>query len=134
MPVRKFRSVEEMERDKWREPGEPALFRAIAAVWAFGRRSRPRRFRQVSTGTDPSPISMHRRRDGTPRARSRDRELRLTVIPTLPPTLEYSSSIAAGSPVSYLPLVWRPLRVSARSQEQRRAGARPLLSSGARRS
>jgi hypothetical protein len=44
MPVRKFRSVEEMERDKWRDPGEPALFRAIAAVWAFGRRSRPRRF------------------------------------------------------------------------------------------
>ena len=44
MPVRKFRSVEEMERDKWREPGQRALFRAIAAVWAFGRRSRPRRF------------------------------------------------------------------------------------------
>jgi hypothetical protein len=43
VPVRKFRSVEEMERDKWRESGEPALFRAIAAVWAFGRRSRPRR-------------------------------------------------------------------------------------------
>jgi hypothetical protein len=44
MPVRKFRSVEEMARDKWREPGQPALFRAIAAVWAFGRLSRPRRF------------------------------------------------------------------------------------------
>jgi hypothetical protein len=44
MPVRKFRSVEDMERDKWRAPGDPALYRAIAAVWAFGRRTRPRRF------------------------------------------------------------------------------------------
>jgi hypothetical protein len=33
-----------MERSKWRQPGEPNLFRAIAAVWEFSRRSRPRRF------------------------------------------------------------------------------------------
>ena len=44
MPVRKFRSVDDMKHGTWREPGDPALFRAIAAVWEFGRRSRPRRF------------------------------------------------------------------------------------------
>jgi len=44
MPVRKFRSVEEMEPAPWRRPGDPALFRAIAAVWEFGNRTRPRRF------------------------------------------------------------------------------------------
>ena len=44
MPVRKFRGVADMERSKWRQPGDPDLFRAIAAVWEFGRRSRPRRF------------------------------------------------------------------------------------------
>jgi len=43
MPVHKFRSVEEME-PPWREPGDPALYRAIARVWDFGRRSWPRRF------------------------------------------------------------------------------------------
>jgi hypothetical protein len=44
MPVRKFRTVEDMERAKWRDPGDPELIRAIAAVWEFGRRSRRRRF------------------------------------------------------------------------------------------
>jgi hypothetical protein len=44
MPVRKFRTVEEMERACWRQAGDPALYRAIARVWAFGRRSGPRRF------------------------------------------------------------------------------------------
>lgn len=42
MPVRKFRSVEEMG-DIWREPG-PALWRAIASVWAFGARTLQPRF------------------------------------------------------------------------------------------
>jgi hypothetical protein len=42
MPVRKFRSVEEMEPAPWRQPGDPALFRAIAAVWEFGDRTRRR--------------------------------------------------------------------------------------------
>jgi hypothetical protein len=42
MPVRKFRSVEEMNVPVWREAGDPALVRAIASVWAFGRRTRPR--------------------------------------------------------------------------------------------
>lgn len=43
-PVRKFRSVEEMESPLWRRPGDPDLYRAIALVWAFGRRTVPRRF------------------------------------------------------------------------------------------
>jgi hypothetical protein len=44
MPVRKFGSAEEMNRQQWRQPGDAALYRAIAAVWEFGRRVRPRRF------------------------------------------------------------------------------------------
>lgn len=44
MPVRKFRTVEEMEQPQWRIPGDPELYRAIRRVWEFGRRSRPRRF------------------------------------------------------------------------------------------
>ena len=43
MPIRKFRSVEEMDAP-WREPGTPALWRAIAAVWAFGARTVGHRF------------------------------------------------------------------------------------------
>jgi hypothetical protein len=43
-PVRKFRSVEEMESPIWRRPGDLDLYRAIAQVWAFGRRTAPRRF------------------------------------------------------------------------------------------
>lgn len=45
MPVRKFRSVEEMNQPIWREPGSPELFAAIRRVWSFGRRSSPRRFK-----------------------------------------------------------------------------------------
>ena len=44
MPVRKFRTIEDMERSKWRRPGDPDLYRSIASVWDFGRRTRPRRF------------------------------------------------------------------------------------------
>lgn len=39
MPVRRFRTVEEMSRPHWRVAGDPELLRAIARVWAFGRRS-----------------------------------------------------------------------------------------------
>jgi hypothetical protein len=39
MPVRRFRSVEDMDHPPWREPGDPALFRAIAALWAMGQRT-----------------------------------------------------------------------------------------------
>jgi hypothetical protein len=38
MPIRKFRSVEEMEGNTWREPGDPDLFRAIRATWEMARR------------------------------------------------------------------------------------------------
>jgi hypothetical protein len=44
MPVRRFRSVEEMDRPAWFRPGDPALYRAIAVAWDFGRRANPRRF------------------------------------------------------------------------------------------
>lgn len=43
MPIRKFRTVEDME-PYWRMPGDPALYRAIRRVWEFGRRSGSRRF------------------------------------------------------------------------------------------
>jgi hypothetical protein len=44
MPVRKFRSVEEMEGNVRYEPGSPELFRAIRALWEFSARIFPRRF------------------------------------------------------------------------------------------
>lgn len=44
MPVYRFRSVEEMERPHWRAPGDPALFRAIASLWATGQRTVAPRF------------------------------------------------------------------------------------------
>ena len=44
MPIRRFRSVAEMPDERWREPGDPHLYRAIAQVWDFGRRSLPRHF------------------------------------------------------------------------------------------
>jgi len=44
MPVRKFRDVSEMEDTLWREPRDPDLHRAIAAVWDFAARVLPRHF------------------------------------------------------------------------------------------
>ena len=44
MPVRKFRSVEEMNQPTWRKPGDPMLYRAIEGVWELARRTNPRRF------------------------------------------------------------------------------------------
>ena len=44
MPVRKFRSLQEMEDALWRQPGDPELSRAIASVWEFARRTCPRSF------------------------------------------------------------------------------------------
>jgi hypothetical protein len=46
MPVRKFRSIEDMNQNQplWREPGDPMLYRAIALVWEAARRTNPRRF------------------------------------------------------------------------------------------
>jgi hypothetical protein len=45
MPVKKFRTVEDLNKPVWRRPGDPALTRAIAAVWAFGRKTHPSEFR-----------------------------------------------------------------------------------------
>jgi hypothetical protein len=45
MPVRKYRSIYEMPDETWREPGDPALYRAIRQVWDFGRRTSRRRYR-----------------------------------------------------------------------------------------
>jgi hypothetical protein len=44
MPVRKFRSAEEMNQAVWRQLGDPALARAMASIWEFGRRQRPQQF------------------------------------------------------------------------------------------
>ena len=52
MPVRRFHTVEELNAPVWREPGDPALYRAIARIWDFGQRSQRRRF----------PPGTHRRR------------------------------------------------------------------------
>lgn len=43
MPVRKFRTLQDMEDSLWREPG-PELWRAIDAVWSFAAETCPRRF------------------------------------------------------------------------------------------
>lgn len=43
MPVRRLRSFEAMG-DRWREPGSPELFRAIAAVWRLGSETQQLRF------------------------------------------------------------------------------------------
>lgn len=39
MPVRRFHSVEEMNQPRWREPGDPDLYKVIRALWEFGRRT-----------------------------------------------------------------------------------------------
>ena len=44
MPVRRFRSVEEMNQPRWRKPGDPELYAAIAALWRLGARTGQRRF------------------------------------------------------------------------------------------
>jgi hypothetical protein len=44
VPIRRFRSVEEMSEPPWRKPGTPELWRAIEAVWAFGARTGVHRF------------------------------------------------------------------------------------------
>lgn len=65
MPVRRFRSVEEMSQPTWRQPGDPALYVAIRSLWDFGQRtsqtrlpSGVRRFRSIE--------EMSAARDGNP--------------------------------------------------------------------
>jgi len=44
MPVQKFRSIADMPDPPRRQPGDPALYKAIATVWESSRRANPRRF------------------------------------------------------------------------------------------
>jgi len=44
MPVRRYRSVEEMSQPRWRRPGDPELFRAMAGLWSLGHRTLGLRF------------------------------------------------------------------------------------------
>ena len=44
MTVRKFRSVEEMSRPVWREPGDPELYEAIRHLWDFGQMTSQKHF------------------------------------------------------------------------------------------
>lgn len=44
MPIRTFRTIEEMNQPHWREPGDPDLLRAIADLWETGRRTSTRTF------------------------------------------------------------------------------------------
>lgn len=45
MPVHKYRSFEGLKgASPWRSPGDPALYRAIRALWEFGRRTGVHRF------------------------------------------------------------------------------------------
>lgn len=39
MPVRKFRSIEQMKRGTWHEPGSPELFEAMRATWDLAHRT-----------------------------------------------------------------------------------------------
>jgi len=40
MPVRRFRSIEDMKTPYWRDPGDPELFRAMARLWEIARQTR----------------------------------------------------------------------------------------------
>ena len=62
MPVQKFRSIADMPDPPRRLPGDPALYRAIANVWTFGRRASPRRF----------PPGVHKYRSIEEMTRARD--------------------------------------------------------------
>lgn len=43
MPIKKFRSIEEMPDARWYEPGDPKLHAAIDRVWRLGTETlRPR--------------------------------------------------------------------------------------------
>lgn len=45
MPVRKFRSAEEMNQPVWREPGDPELYRTQRALWDLAAKTSRKRFR-----------------------------------------------------------------------------------------
>ena len=45
MPVKKYRSIEDMPDVPRRQPGDPVLYRTMRQLWDFGRRTSRRRFR-----------------------------------------------------------------------------------------
>lgn len=45
MPVRKFRSIEEMSPPAWYQPGSQELVEAVRRLWDFGRHTSRRRYR-----------------------------------------------------------------------------------------
>ena len=45
MPVYKYRSIDQMPDETWRQPGDLVLYRAMRQVWDFGRRTSGRRHR-----------------------------------------------------------------------------------------
>jgi hypothetical protein len=61
MPVRKFRSLREMEDALWRGSGDPSLPDAIARVWDFADR--------ISRRTFPPGVYKHRSIDEAQRLR-----------------------------------------------------------------
>ena len=63
MPVRKFRSVEEMDAPRWRAPGDPDLMRAMAELWEIGRRTNRRSY--------PPGVHKHASIEDMQRARER---------------------------------------------------------------
>ncbi len=44
MPVRKFRSIEEMNGNTWRSPGDSGLHQAIRETWEFAQKTLQPRF------------------------------------------------------------------------------------------
>ncbi len=63
MPVRKYRSVEEMEGNTWRDAGDPQLFLAMRGTWDFAHR--------VLRPTFPPGIHKHRSIEEANRQRQR---------------------------------------------------------------
>ena len=62
MPLRKYRSVEEMPAPAWREPLDPQNLRVAGDLSALATRLRPRRF----------PPGLHKYRSAADAARRRD--------------------------------------------------------------
>lgn len=67
MPVRKFRDLQEMDDARWRPAGDPALYRAIAEVWAFADRTCALKF--------PPGVYKHRSLDDAQRLRDQWEEI-----------------------------------------------------------
>lgn len=62
-PVQKFRSVADVPPPPRRQPGDPALYRAIAGVWETSRRMRPARRFPVGVYCHRTIESMNQQRD-----------------------------------------------------------------------